>query len=101
MRNLHSNNDVQVCLLCSYHNDERCCSTVQLSPIDCCFVIFFRYYPKGLIDPSVPLGQWRIIDVWNATNTEMGVIQLEGNPEGQKRAVVAKNRICLIFLAIR
>lgn len=63
-------------------------------------IMTFRYYPKGLIDPSAPFGQWRIVDVWNATNTEMGVIQLNGDPNGQKRAVVAKTRLTLFFLAI-
>lgn len=60
----------------------------------------FRYYPDGLIDPSAPLGQWRIIDVWNPENTAAGVIQLGGDPLGPKRAVVAKDRISLICLAI-
>jgi len=60
----------------------------------------FRYYPNGLIDPSAPLGQWRIVDVWNSENTAAGVIQLEGDPFGPKRAVVAKDRISLICLAI-
>ncbi|KAL7487526.1 hypothetical protein ACHAW6_013122 [Cyclotella cf. meneghiniana] len=49
---------------------------------------------------TAPLGEWRIIDVWNPENTAAGVIQLNGDPNGQKRAVVAKNRACLIFLAI-
>jgi hypothetical protein len=76
---------------------------LKITQVICAIYILtltFRYYPKGLIDPSAPIGQWRIIDVWNATNTEMGVIQLDGDPNGQKRAVVAKNRLCLIFLAI-
>ena len=60
----------------------------------------FRYYPNGLIDPSAPFGQWRIVDVWNPENTEAGVIQLEGDQLGPKRAVVAKDRISLICLAI-
>lgn len=47
-----------------------------------------------------PLGEWRIVDVWNPSNTEAGVIQLNGDPYGQKRAVVAKDRASLIFLAI-
>ena len=60
----------------------------------------FRYYPNGLIDPSAPLGQWRIVDVWNPENTAAGVIQLDGDPLGPKRAVVAKDRLSLICLAI-
>jgi hypothetical protein len=60
----------------------------------------FRYYPAGLIDPSSTLGQWRIIDVWNPENTAKGVIQLNGDPLGPYRAVVAKDRISLICLAI-
>ncbi|EED87425.1 predicted protein [Thalassiosira pseudonana CCMP1335] len=76
---------------------------LKLSQVICAVYILimtFRYYPRGLIDPSAPLGEWRIVDVWNPSNTEAGVIQLNGDPYGQKRAVVAKDRASLIFLAI-
>jgi len=77
--------------------------TLKITQVICAIYILimtFRYYPAGLIDPTAPRGHWRIVDVWNPENTKAGVIQLEGDPYGQKRAVVAETRATLIFLAI-
>ena len=77
--------------------------TLKLSQLLCAIYILimtFRYYPAGLIDPFSSRWQWRIVDVWNPENTDAGVIQLEGDPFGQKRAVVAKDRASMIFLGI-